>query len=69
MIARSFLSEWSGLLLICLMALCLAVAMHDDRASSASERVIAPTRNRRDWQRRLPLDATTPAEARGFSSL
>ena len=41
MVARSLLSEGFGLLLTCLMVLCLAIAVHDDRASSPPEQVIA----------------------------
>jgi hypothetical protein len=41
MFARLLLSEWFGLLLTGLLLLCVGMAVHDDRASSISEQILA----------------------------
>jgi hypothetical protein len=41
MVARSFLSERWFVLLAGLMAICVGMTVHDDRASSGSEQVLA----------------------------
>ncbi len=41
MLTRSLFSEWFGLVLTGLLLLCVGMAVHDDRASSGSEQVLA----------------------------